>query len=77
MKDELDDIGTQISSRVPVVGRTGCVTVLLIAVFFLFIIGFAIGYGTSRGGSGATSSALISPQVIFFSVYLRIINKIT
>ncbi len=63
MKDELDDLGTNISSRVPVIGKTGCVTILLIALFFLFIVGFAIGYGTSRGSSSSRTAAFTDPQV--------------
>ena len=46
MKDEIDGWGNTITSRVPVVSKSGCMTVVAIAVFLLVIIGFAIGYGS-------------------------------
>lgn len=51
MKDEIDGLGSHISSRVPVLGKTGCLTIVAIGVFVLFIIGFAIGYGSHRVNS--------------------------
>ena len=39
MKDEIDGLGNHISSRVPVIGKSGCFTMVAIGVFVLFIIG--------------------------------------
>ena len=39
MKDEIDGLGNHITSRVPVIGKSGCFTMVAIGVFVLFIIG--------------------------------------
>ena len=57
MKDEIDGWGNHISSRVPVVSKTACLTLTAVGVFLLFIIGFAIGYGSHRVAK-ANSQAL-------------------
>ena len=57
MKEEIDGWGNTIASRVPVVSKTGCFTMVAIAAFLLIILGFAIGYGSSSGGSQAGSQA--------------------
>ena len=46
MKDEIDGWGNAVSSRVPVISKSGCLTIVAITVFLLVIIGFAIGYGS-------------------------------
>ena len=46
MKDEIDGWGNTITSRVPVISKSGCLTIVAITVFLLVIIGFAIGYGS-------------------------------
>ena len=46
MRDELDSI----EYKLPVIGKAGCLTLVLVTVFILFIIGFAIGYGVNRQG---------------------------
>lgn len=67
MKDELDDLGAQVRSRVPVVGKTGCTTIVLITIFLLFLIGFAIGYGTHRTTSSNADSLRQQPNYVFVS----------
>lgn len=66
MKDEIDGWGNTITSRVPVISKSGCLTIVAITVFLLVIIGFAIGYG-SRPSQPASASALIQPSYIFVS----------
>ena len=68
MRDELDNLETQVANKFPVMGRTGCLVMVSIAVFVLFIIGFAIGYGVHRQGKdGTTAAALASPNYVFIS----------
>ena len=50
MRDELDSI----EYKLPVIGKAGCLTLVLVSLFILFIIGFAIGYGVSRPGMSIT-----------------------
>lgn len=69
MKDEIDGWGNTLSSRVPVVGKTGCFTIVAIVVFLIFIIAFAIGYGSHRVAHGSETSALTQqgPNYVFVS----------
>jgi hypothetical protein len=46
MKDEIDGWGNTVTSRVPAITKSGCLTIVAITVFLLVIIGFAIGYGS-------------------------------
>ena len=46
MKDEIDGWGNTVTSRVPALTKSGCLTIVAITVFLLVIIGFAIGYGS-------------------------------
>ena len=71
MKDELDGFSTQVSTKLPVVGRAGCLTLGLIFVTILVILGLAIGLGVQQRRAGvATSASLteaIPPAYIFVS----------
>jgi len=70
MKDEIDGLGTTISSRVPVISKAGCMTIVGISVFLLIVVGFAIGYGSRPANpnpDSATSARLIQPNYIFVS----------
>jgi len=60
MKDEIDGLGNHISSRVPVIGKSGCFTMVAIGVFVLFIIGFAIGYGSHRSNTDSNNDGIIA-----------------
>ena len=71
-KDEIDGLGNHITSRVPVLGRSGCLTISAIGLFVLFIIGFAIGYGSHRVNSNsdgirASPLQLQQPNYVFVS----------
>ena len=67
MKDEIDGWGNTITSRVPVISKSGCLLIVAISVFLLVILGFAIGYG-SRPSQPASASALIQkPNYVFVS----------
>ena len=46
MRDELDSI----EYKLPVIGKAGCLTLVVVSFFILFIIGFSIGYGVSHKG---------------------------
>jgi len=75
MRDEIDNLETQVAAKFPVLGRSGCLAVVAIAVFVLFILGFAIGYGVHKQSasndakSGATVNAALaaSPNYVFVS----------
>ena len=47
MRDELDSI----EYKLPVIGKAGCLTLVVVSFFVLFIVGFAIGYGISSQGT--------------------------
>ena len=47
MRDELDSI----EYKLPVIGKAGCLTLVVVSFFILFIIGFAIGYGVNHKGT--------------------------
>ena len=49
MRDELDSI----EYKLPVIGKAGCLTLVVVSFFILFIIGFSIGYGVSHKGKKA------------------------
>jgi hypothetical protein len=56
MKDELDGLGNSLSSRVPVIGKTGCFTIIAIAIFLVFVLAFVIGYGSHKQAAAQTGS---------------------
>ena len=66
MKDEIDGLGNHISSRVPVIGKSGCFTMVAIGVFVLFIIGMC-------QIEIASESIIISPlEFSFISQFCKI-----
>ena len=63
MRDDLDDLGTQVTNKLPAVGKTGCIALVGVAVLVLFAIGFAIGYSSNNNSTGdITSSAQSFPK---------------
>ena len=46
MRDELDSI----EYKLPVIGKAGCLTLVVVSLFILFIIGFGIGFGVNHNG---------------------------
>ena len=62
MKDELDGLGTTISSRVPVVGKTGCFMLTAVGILVFFIVAFAIGYSSHKASQNGKTAPLISTQ---------------
>lgn len=54
MKDELDDLGTHVTQKLPPIGRAGCVTMSVIIVLCILLIGIGIGYASAGGGGGGT-----------------------
>ena len=67
MKDEIYGWGNHISSRVPVVSKTACLTLTAVGVFLLFIIGFAIGYGSHRVAKANSQALTAGPNYVFVS----------
>ena len=67
MKDEIDGWGNHISSRVPVVSKTACLSLTAVGVFLLFIIGFAIGYGSHRVSRANSQALTAGPNYVFVS----------
>lgn len=71
MKDELDGFSTQVSTKLPVVGKSSCLTLTAIVVLVVVIVGLAIGLGVQRrNGTDATSASLIDavpPAYIYVS----------
>ena len=60
MKDELDDLGTHVSNKLPPIGRTGCIVMTVLFVAIILVIGFAIGYssrGVGYSGGGVTDGS--------------------
>ena len=47
MRDELDSI----EYKLPVIGKAGCLTLVVVSLFILFIIGFGIGFGVNHNGN--------------------------
>ena len=71
-KDEIDGLGNHITTRVPVLGKSGCLTISVIGLILLFIIGIAIGYGSHRVNSNsdgirAAPLQLQQPNYVFVS----------
>ena len=50
MRDELDSI----EYKLPVIGKAGCLTLVVVSLFILFIIGFGIGFGVNHNGKYQT-----------------------
>lgn len=77
MKDDLDDLGTHVTQKLPPIGRAGCAVIVAISVAVILMIGFAVGYasssasssdaGTYRDGRASAFSASATPNYIFIS----------
>lgn len=55
MKDELDDLGTHVSNKLPVLGRSGCLIVVAVVATLIFVVAFVIGYSI-KGDDTVTAS---------------------
>ena len=60
MKDELDDLGTHVTNKLPPIGRNACLAFIIVAVAFLFVLGFGVAYAVKTSSSDSTSSSLSS-----------------
>ena len=52
MKDDLDDLGTSVASKVPPIGRAGCIAILAAVFVVVLVVGFGIGFSAAGGGGG-------------------------
>ena len=52
MKDDLDDLGTSEASKVPPIGRAGCIAILAAVFVVVLVVGFGIGFSAAGGGGG-------------------------
>lgn len=50
MKDEVDNIGTSVTNKLPPIGKNTCITIVFATLLLLFVLGFAIGYSCSGHG---------------------------
>ena len=57
MKDDLDDLGTHVSNKLPPIGRAGCLAIALISIVVVLVIGIGIGVAVNRTGAGQTRSS--------------------
>jgi hypothetical protein len=55
MKDDLDDLGTSVTSKLPPIGRAGCFAILGACGVVVLIIGFGIGFSVGGSGPGGNS----------------------
>ena len=61
MRDEVDNLESQVVTKFPRLGRTGCLAIFATVVFVILVLGLAIGYGIhsdrkSRPGGGSSIS---------------------
>ncbi len=61
MKDDLDDLGTHVSNKLPPIGRTACLVLAGAAIAVVLVVGIAIGYAAN---SSSSSSPLKSSRAI-------------
>jgi len=71
MRDEVDNLESQVVTKFPRLGRTGCLAIFATVVFVIFVLGLAIGYGIhsdrkSRPGGGSSISQA-APSYVFIS----------
>ena len=52
MKDDLDDLGTSVASKVPPIGRAGCIAILAAIFVVVLVVGFGIGFSAAGGKGG-------------------------
>ena len=64
MRDELDSI----EYKLPVIGKAGCLTLVVVSFFILFIIGFSIGYGVSHKGKKKLKYAKLRGRYFTFVI---------
>ena len=57
MKDDLDDLGTSVASKVPPIGRAGCVAILAAVFVVVLVVGFGIGFSAAGGKGGGKRGA--------------------
>ncbi len=77
MRDELDDLGTSVTNKLPPIGRNACIAVLAGVLVAAFLLGFAVSYGAQSGGGGggagggsrpeASARVLAAPNYVFVS----------
>lgn len=72
MRDELDDLGTHVSSKLPPIGRNACLAIILTVVLVVSAIAFGIGYAAKGNGNGsspvaASYSSNSNPYYIYIS----------
>ena len=61
MKDDLDDLGTSVTQKLPPIGKAGCLAILATAFIVVLVIGVGIGFSASRSGStGGVDDSLAS-----------------
>jgi len=73
MRDEFDNLESQVATKFPRLGKSGCLAILATVVFVIFVLGLAIGYGvrgdrkTGYAGGGASSISQAMPNYVFIS----------
>ena len=65
MRDEFDNLESQVATKFPRLGKSGCLAILATVVFVIFVLGLAIGYGVrgdrrSPYAGGASSVTQVS-----------------
>jgi hypothetical protein len=52
MRDELDGLGTQVSSKLPPISKRACAAIFASVVALIVLFGLAICFGARGGGAG-------------------------
>lgn len=66
MRDEVDNLESQVVTKFPRLGKTGCLAIFATIVFIIFVLGLAIGYGV-HGDRKTSQPPQAGPHYVFIS----------